>query len=533
MTADPAMAEQDTNNNAESTTGRQARPKKRARVISSLTEEQLQHKRNVDRKAQRAFRQRTKDSIEKLEQQLASINQKAAESDAKLQQELAAVRRSNQTLQQCLERISELASTAVRAIAHGDDTEHDRTSGRSPEHSTVAHTGDASHQNEAATGSNQSHNAAPNASRLVTPLTSENDSSSGNVLNDTHYEAERSPSMLLIDTTPPSQPQPSVHSFDLSQQQQSISPQAHGSVGGPMSPIYHQGEPSHHISPTSLAGTRASYISSSAGQQYATIDPGLEERSLNQYDLAQPAQHDMCNGMQMSPHAADSAPTVSSAQSLHSDPVSIVLPSHVLPTCPLDEILHNFLISRRDLLKHGMDVDTAAGPSRATVKALLDPQMTNDVHPLSGIMSEVLTTFAHVEQPEKLAFYYLMYKTMRWQIAPSKESYRAMPTWLRPTVTQITVQHAAWIDNIPWPGVRDILIDNPDDHPFDLFSQYYSHNVSVNWPFDHLDAVTDVDNNVVLHSIFEKHVSNLKNWTVSAEFHARFPYMSSAIYSRD
>ncbi|KAJ8116191.1 hypothetical protein OPT61_g2340 [Boeremia exigua] len=541
VTADPAMAEQHTNDNAESTTGHQGRPKKRARIISSLTEEQLQHKRNVDRKAQRAFRQRTKDSIEKLEQQLASLNQKAAESDAKLQRELAAVRKSNQTLEQCLERISELASTAIRAIAHGNDTERDSTSGDSPGHSMVAHPVDVSHQNEAATGSNQSHDSAPNPSHLIIPLTSEGDSSSGNVLNNIHYEAEKSASMLLTGTTPPNQPQPNLRSLDLSQQHQSISPQAHGSIDGSMSPIYHQDELSHHISGTPLADAEASYVSSSAGQQYGTIDPGLEERSSNQYDLAQPAHHDLCNGMQISPHAADSAPTISSVQSLRSDPVSIVLPSHVLPTCPLDEILHNFLISRRDLLTQGMDVDAAAGPSRATVKALLDPQMTNDVHPVSGIMSEVLTTFAHVEQPEKLAFYYLMYKTMRWQIAPSKESYRAMPTWLRPTVTQITVQHAAWIDNIPWPGVRDILIENPEDHPFDLFSQYYSHNVSVNWPFDHMDAVTDVENNVVLHSIFEKHVSNLKNWTVSAEFQTRFPRevgieltnMSSAQYHQD
>lgn len=81
--------------------------------------------------------------------------------------------------------------------------------------------------------------------------------------------------------------------------------------------------------------------------------------------------------------------------------------------------------------------------------------------------------------------------------------------------------------------MRDILIENPDDHPFELFSQYYSHNVSVNWPHDHLDAVTNVDDDVVLHSIFEKHVSNLKNWTVSADFQSRFPHMSSAIYSRD
>jgi hypothetical protein len=63
-----------------------------------------------------------------------------------------------------------------------------------------------------------------------------------------------------------------------------------------------------------------------------------------------------------------------------------------------------------------------------------------------------------------------------------------------------------------------MLIENPDDHPFELFSQYYSQNVSVNWQFDSLDAISDVDNEVVLHSIFEKHIRNLKNWTVTTDF---------------
>ena len=35
-------------------------------------------------------------------------------------------------------------------------------------------------------------------------------------------------------------------------------------------------------------------------------------------------------------------------------------------------------------------------------------------------------------------------------ICPTQQNYRAMPAWLRPTVTQITVPHAMWIDNIPW-----------------------------------------------------------------------------------
>lgn len=51
--------------------GNQGRRAKRVRAVEALSEEQVQRKRNVDRMAQRAFRQRTKDRISDLEQQLA------------------------------------------------------------------------------------------------------------------------------------------------------------------------------------------------------------------------------------------------------------------------------------------------------------------------------------------------------------------------------------------------------------------------------------------------------------------------------
>lgn len=83
------------------------------------------------------------------------------------------------------------------------------------------------------------------------------------------------------------------------------------------------------------------------------------------------------------------------------------------------------------------------------------------------------------------------------------------------------------------PGVRDMLIDHPDKYPFEVFSEYYSQNVSVNWCFDDNDTVAQEDGFSVLHSIFEKHIRNLENWTVSREFESRFPEMSPIIFKRD
>lgn len=75
-----------------------------------------------------------------------------------------------------------------------------------------------------------------------------------------------------------------------------------------------------------------------------------------------------------------------------------------------------------------------------------------------------------------------------------------------------------------------MLIDRPDRYPFAVFSEYYSANVSVNWPYEVEDAISHSNGQVVLNSIFEKHILRLSNWTVSQEFQDYFPEMTSAIY---
>lgn len=77
--------------------------------------------------------------------------------------------------------------------------------------------------------------------------------------------------------------------------------------------------------------------------------------------------------------------------------------------------------------------------------------------------------------------------------------------------------------------MRDILIERADEFPFEVFSDYYSQSVSVNWNFDVLDAVSNHGEDTTIHSIFEKHICSLSNWTVTREFLARFPSMASVV----
>jgi exonuclease VII large subunit len=93
--------------------------KKRSRTISNLTEEQIRHKRDVDRRAQRASRQRTKDCIARLEQQYLQLQETSRETEAQLRQEIQALHAQNQSLLRCLDSIVDLASTVTREHSSG------------------------------------------------------------------------------------------------------------------------------------------------------------------------------------------------------------------------------------------------------------------------------------------------------------------------------------------------------------------------------------------------------------------------------
>lgn len=99
------------------------------------------------------------------------------------------------------------------------------------------------------------------------------------------------------------------------------------------------------------------------------------------------------------------------------------------------------------------------------------------------------------------------------------------------------IPHPAWIDNIPWPRVRDLLIEDPNKYSFEKFSEAYSQTVNVNWPFEPMDAVVRIGagslGEVILNPLFEKHIQKLSNWTVSRDFELRFPEAAAVIKSRD
>ena len=91
-------------------------PKLRQRAVSSLTQQQRQHKRDLDRKAQRALRQRTRSRIQDLEADLVRLKQSSTEREVTAAAELQALRDENRSLRDKLENIGNLALGRARVL---------------------------------------------------------------------------------------------------------------------------------------------------------------------------------------------------------------------------------------------------------------------------------------------------------------------------------------------------------------------------------------------------------------------------------
>ncbi|KAL2066186.1 hypothetical protein VTL71DRAFT_2257 [Oculimacula yallundae] len=198
------------------------------------------------------------------------------------------------------------------------------------------------------------------------------------------------------------------------------------------------------------------------------------------------------------------------------------------PTCPLDNILLDFLHERQQQAADGVATPKLVGPAYPSVSSLLNPSKAATSHPLSKVFTDILSTFPDLSTlPEKVAVLYIMFLVMRWQISPTQENYDRLPEWVTPRPSQIFTPHPAWIDHLPFPKMRDRLVRdyNPRDYLFDNFFIPFTTTMSVNWPYEPTDTLLSSmeGEDLVINPVFERHLRRLDNWSLGPAFAKAFP----------
>lgn len=125
---------------------------------------------------------------------------------------------------------------------------------------------------------------------------------------------------------------------------------------------------------------------------------------------------------------------------------------------------------------------------------------------------------------------------MRWQIAPTQENYERLPDWMTPRPSQLFTAHPAWMDYLPWPRMRDRIIQNHASYPFESFFIPYTTTLSLNWPYEPTDCLLPSDSeseDVQINPVFERHLRSLPNWSLGPAFAKAFPELAAVARIRE
>lgn len=502
-----------------SVAGKKRKVSTSCRGVANLTPEQLAKKRANDREAQRAIRKRTKAQIEALEKQVEELTSQQPHRD--LQEALRqkqAIQAENEDIRRRLGSVmailQPILNSGILAGTNGAPTKNANGVSHESRHSTDPLCAWASHLDlESAMPSPAAHSDTSSQRRcsvshaadhsVRTPASLE--SLTGCPTNSGSPRGLQSPSPSVTGT---------LHGYRPNWQPNAPHTHANGEQGLPgYNAFDFQKRNLVHGLEFSSSGERLglSFLLDSSRQgpkpndlRLGTLSPSLDVQPRYPHQMHHSSNNIFDTSL----------------------PPYVIPVRNVEPTCPLDSILLNFLRSRQREAAEGVSKGHLVGPPYPSVSSLLNPEKSDNSHPLSKVFTDIISKFPDIRDlPEKVAVVYVMFLLMRWQIYPTRENYDRLPEWITPRTAQLVSPHPAWMDYLPWPRMRDRMIASYTDYDFGNWFIPYTTTLSINWPYADSDALITIPNSeeYVINPVFESHLRNLNNWSLGPAFARHYP----------
>lgn len=205
------------------------------------------------------------------------------------------------------------------------------------------------------------------------------------------------------------------------------------------------------------------------------------------------------------------------------------LPIQFIPaTGPVDAILIGVLDRQRSLAQSGATGQQLMGPLNPRLDALVNSERSNEIHPVSSVLTNLVQRTALRRLAEKVAAIFVIYRLCQWQILPSPETFSNIPEWYRPRSSQFFTPHPIWASQIAWGMLRDIVINEQDRYATMEFQHVFLSSLNVNWPYGDNGILQFEGTEVTLTPAFEAHIMNFSNWSVDDAFQMRYPELRDA-----
>ncbi|KAI9766004.1 MAG: hypothetical protein M1840_007011 [Geoglossum simile] len=521
-----------------------------SRGVASLTPEQLERKRANDRDAQRAIRERTKSQIEALERQIQDLTSQKPYQELQIAlREKEIVQAENEEIRKRLHSVLSI----VQPILHSHSgVISDPTAGNPVLSSSTKTAGDSPQYD----GSNQRTHPLHSSQEYplsATPL--DREGRIPNIIDKTSHStdaslspASTSSSRRMGNYSGPEAPIPRHGRYSpMSLVDQSRENMRHGLdlgasgeklglnflLDGTPDGTHNAGDISRGHS---KSATQSSFSSPLVNLGEVLVAPSRTSHNANFSDapnslnIDSPSMHGMSiprSGSSISGMRIEAYPSGSGHYLNSPGAVAHMCPTRNTPsTCPIDSILLEFLSSRQNLAAQGEPSSVVVGPPYPSVSSLLNPEKKIKAHPLTRIFTDILGSFEMMSKlPEQVAVLYVMFLVMRWQISPTLENYDRVPDWITPRPSQLLTMHPIWVDYLPWPKMRDVLVRDYTNYVFQDFSFHYTNSLSLNWSYEPTDVLlpTPGSDELCINPVFERHLRDLKNWSLGPEFRDAYP----------
>ncbi|PBP19042.1 hypothetical protein BUE80_DR010101, partial [Diplocarpon rosae] len=512
-----------------------AGPKRRAsragtRSVASLTPEQLARKRANDREAQRSIRQRTKTHIEELEQRIRYL------SDGKDARDLEQIKRRNAELEEELRRLREILGRSEGSVAsspeltpmsnqarYGMDGLEDRypmeysPAWSSPTNSVSGPDGSFQACPTSSAGDLLS-SFAPDHSGLPSEF-----SGPGSTRND-GFSADSGVSNV---TSAPFIPVP-VRSGGSASRPEFVRSRSypHGRFGVPAS----------HGSARMTGGASGIGSSPFTGQSLSPVgDSSMVNKDAKGVVMSPSTCHPMTvdvKNARMELHIQQNRPNYTVPQGVFANQPSLAaweIPIHFAPPAgPVESILIGLLQRQKSLANESTLGSLLVGPYHPDLRALVNPEMSNKVHPVSSVISNVFQRLQYPSLAAKVASVYLVYRFFQWQIWPTMETWRNMPEWFYPVASQQVTAHPIWMSLLTWGKLRDTVINNQDKYATEQFSDLWRTAINLNWPYGEEDILVFIGEEVRITDAFMRHLEQEANWSLDEPFQHRYPELREA-----
>ncbi|KAJ8123526.1 hypothetical protein O1611_g9567 [Lasiodiplodia mahajangana] len=477
-----------------------------SRGVANLTPEQLAKKRANDREAQRAIRERTKNQIEALQDQIRVLTEQQPYQELqKVIREKNAIEARNAALEALLRSLA----TSIQAGLSGNTTEDALVTLAATLTPPIQST-----QQQEQLPSYPAHNSS----------TLKNESTPhSNVAS-----AWRKPTLLQSTSLP----NPGSHGVEVSIQKRRDSV-LNWSVNNEYSK-FDPLDPSQcldrvHIGASTSLDSLQAYPP--AHIKYEWNAPVHLKHDNNAIPSSAsppppPALPTLAQCMEYTPSTSSSSPIPY---------VTIEGPiKHITSTHPVDALLLSLMDERRQRVAKGESTQDVVGPTHPSIYLLLNPHEDipssdpQSKRSLTEVCTEIMSKFSLLDKlPERVAVLYVVYYVMRWHISPTPDNYELIPPFAKPLDIQFTKPHPPWVDYVPFPQLREVFVHYHDcpGYDFDTMFLPYTQTLSVNWPYEDEDVLhkTPNDIDVSINPIFQKHLLNIDNWTLGDAFDRMYP----------